>query len=58
MKLSPLDRSRLYNFLGYNYAETFVNPNDGAFMIELALLDNGHPTVDHSAIDFLSNIAD
>lgn len=58
MKLPPLDRCRLYSYLGYNFAETFMDKENGAFMVELALVDNGHPTVEHSAIDFLSNIAD
>jgi hypothetical protein len=55
--LLPLEASLAYLFLSYNYSDLFVNPALGEHWIGLALEESNHPTVTHSALDFLANAA-
>ena len=58
MEVSPLDISKVFVFLAYNYGDVFKNPFDGSIWIEFALKYKKHPTSRYLSLDFLSNISD
>jgi hypothetical protein len=58
MDVTPLEMSKIFLFLAYNYGEVFKNPFDGSFWIDFALSYKAHPTTRYMALDFISNIVD
>lgn len=58
MEVTPLEMSKIFLFLAYNYGEVFKNPFDGSFWIDFALNYKTHPTTRYMGLDFISNIVD
>jgi hypothetical protein len=56
--LPPLELSRVFTFLAYNYGEIFKNPVEGEQWIGLAANYRTHPTTSYTAYDFLSNLVE
>ncbi len=56
--LPPLELSRIFIFLGYNYNEVYKNPSEGEHWMKFVLGYSAHPTAFYCALDFLSNIVD
>lgn len=56
--LPPLEISRIFTFLAYNYGELFKNPRDGENWIAFAINYQAHPTARYLAYDFLSNLVE
>ena len=54
-QLPPLETSRIFTFLAYNYNEIYSDPKDGEAWISFALAYRAHPTTAYLAYHFLSN---
>ena len=58
LKLPPLEISRIFTFLGYNYGEIFEDEASGEGWLQFAITYNAHPTTSFCAFDFFSNIVE
>jgi len=56
--LPPLELSRVFTFLAYNYNEIYPVPAEGENWINMAVNSRVHPTTNYCAFDFLSNLVE
>jgi hypothetical protein len=57
-RLSPLELTRLFAFLAYNYSELYRNGLEGEEWVRLALASDQHRTVEIAALDFITNVVE
>ena len=58
LELPPIEMSRIFTFLAYNYSEIYEIQSEGEGWLALAINYNAHPTTSFCAFDFFSNIVE